>query len=38
MQKIEEIFAMLRIMIKYKNLLQVDKKDNPVEKYTTRRI
>lgn len=39
MQKVdlEEIFALLRTMIKYKNFLQIDRKNNPVEKYVTRR-
>ena len=39
MQKIdlEEIFAVLRTTMKYKNFLQIDKKNNPVEKYVTRR-
>lgn len=39
MQKadLEEMFLVLRTMIKYKNLLHVDKKYNPIEKYVTRR-
>lgn len=34
---LEEIFALLKTMIKYKNFLQIDRKNNPVEKYVTRR-
>lgn len=37
-QKIEEMFAMLRTVIKYKNLLQVDENGNRVEKHMTGRI
>lgn len=39
MQKVdlEEIFAVLKTMIKCKNFLQIDRKNNPVGKYVTKR-